>query len=108
MGAPGVEQFLTYLANERNVSSSTQNQALSAILFLYREVLAIDLPWLEGINRPAQSKRIPSMLTREEVARLLAHMDRQTSLIVRLLYGTGMRLMEGMRLASRMWTLIGV
>ncbi len=68
MGSAEVEAFLNMLANERQVSSSTHNQALSAILFLYREVLAVDLPWLNGLNRPAQKKRIPSVLTREEVA----------------------------------------
>lgn len=98
MGATEVEAFLSMLATERRVSASTHNQALSALLFLYREVLAIDLPWLEGINRPAQTKRIPSVLTKEEVAGLLTQMNGQTSLIARLLYGTGMRLMEGMRL----------
>ena len=91
-------QFLTHLATDRKVSASTHNQALSAILFLYREVLAIELPWLNGINRPTQKRRIPSVLTKGEVAGLLAQMDGQTALIARLLYGTGMRLMEGMRL----------
>lgn len=98
MGAPEVEAFLTMLATERRASASTHNQALSALLFLYREVLAVELPWLDGVNRPAQKKRIPSVLTKEEVAGLLAHMDGQIALIARLLYGTGMRLMEGMRL----------
>ena len=98
MGASEVEAFLSMLATERHVSASTHNQALSALLFLYREVLAIDLPWLEGVNRPAQKRRIPSVLTKEEVAALLAYMDGTTALIARLLYGTGMRLMEGMRL----------
>lgn len=98
MGAPEVEAFLTMLATERRVSASTHNQALSALLFLYREVMAVELPWLDGVNRPAQKKRIPSVLTKDEVAGLLAHMEGQVALIVRLLYGTGMRLMEGMRL----------
>ena len=98
MGAPEVEAFLTMLATERRVSASTHNQALSALLFLYREVLSVELPWLDGVNRPAQKKRLPSVLTKDEVAGLLAHMDGQTALIARLLYGTGMRLMEGMRL----------
>jgi integron integrase len=98
MGASEVEAFLTHLANDRKVSASTHNQALSAILFLYREVLAIELPWLNGINRPTQKRRIPSVLTQDEVAGLLAQMDGETALIARLLYGTGMRLMEGMRL----------
>ena len=95
MGASEVEAFLTHLATDCKVSASTHNQALSAILFLYREVLAIELPWLNGINRPTQKRRIPSVLTKDEVAGLLAQMDGQTALIARLLYGTGMRLMEG-------------
>lgn len=98
MGASEVEAFLTHLATDRKVSASTHNQALSAILFLYREVLAIELPWLNGINRPTQKRRIPSVLTKDEVAGLLAQMNGETALIARLLYGTGMRLMEGMRL----------
>ncbi len=98
MGAKQVEAFLTMLATERKVSASTHNQALSAMLFLYREVLEEDLPWLTDINRPAQVRRIPSVLTKDEVAGLLAAMDGVTALLARLLYGTGMRLMEGMRL----------
>jgi integron integrase len=96
--AKGVEAFLTMLATERHVSTSTHNQALSAILFLYREVLDIDLPWLNDIHRPSRRPRIPSVLTKDEVAGILAHMEGVTALLVRLLYGTGMRLMEGMRL----------
>ena len=98
MGMADVEAFLSMLANERKVSASTHNQALSALLFLYREVLNIDLPWLNNIGRPQQAKRIPSVLTKDEVAGLLAQMDGITALLARLLYGTGMRLMEGMRL----------
>ena len=79
-------------------SSDLHNQALSAILFLYREVLAIQLPWLEDIGRPQQKRRIPSVMTRDEVAGLLAQMEGETALLARLLYGTGMRLMEGIRL----------
>ena len=95
---PGVEAFLTMLANERKVSASTHNQALSALLFLYREVLNIDLPWLNDINRPAQKRRIPCVLTKDEVAGVFAHIEGPAALVTRLLYGTGMRLMEGMRL----------
>lgn len=98
LGAPDVEAFLSMLATERKLSASTHNQALSAVLFLYREVLTVDLPWLDNINRPAQKRRIPCVLTKDEVAGLFAHMDGQTALLARLLYGTGMRLMEGMRL----------
>jgi integron integrase len=98
MGAAEVEAFLTMLATARKVSSSTHNQALSALLFLYREVLALDLPWLDGIRRPGYSRRIPSVLTGDEVAGILAHLDGDNALVARLLYGTGMRLMEGLRL----------
>ena len=98
MGAKQVEAFLTMLATERKVSASTHNQALSALLFLYREVLEEDLPWLTDINRPTQVRRIPLVLTKDEVAGLLSEMEGVTALLARLLYGTGMRLMEGMRL----------
>jgi integron integrase len=98
MGAPEVEAFLSMLAAERKVSTSTHNQALSALLFLYREVLAIDLPWMNDIRRPAYHKRIPCVLTKDEVASVLARMEGTTALLAQLLYGTGMRLMEGMRL----------
>lgn len=98
MGAQEVEAFLTMLATERRVSASTHNQALSALLFLYREVLAIDLPWLNGVNRPAQKRRIPSVMTKEEVAALFQFLDPDMRLLAQLLYGTGMRLMEGLRL----------
>ena len=98
MGAKEVEDFLTMLATERKVSASTHNQALSALLFLYREVLGVNLPWLDNINRPTRARRIPSVLTKDEVAGLLAVLEGETALLARLLYGTGMRLMEGMRL----------
>ena len=98
MGVLDVEAFLSMMANERKVSASTHNQALSAILFLYREVLNIDLPWLNNIGRPHQTKRIPTVLTKDEVAGLLVQMEGITALLARLLYGTGMRLMEGIRL----------
>lgn len=98
MGVAEVEAFLTMMATERKASASTHNQALSALLFLYREVLNIDLPWLSNIGRPQQTKRIPSVLTKDEIAGLLAQMDGITALLAKLLYGTGMRLREGMRL----------
>lgn len=98
VGAPEVEAFLTMLANERRVSASTHNQALSALLFLYREVLGIDLPWLDGVSRSAQKRRIPSVLTNEEVSALFQFLDSDMRLPAQLLYGTGMRLMEGLRL----------
>ncbi len=71
-------------ANERKVSASTHNQALSALLFLYREVLGMDLPWFNNIGRPQQTKRIPSVLTKDKVAGLLAQMDGVTALLARL------------------------
>lgn len=101
VGAKQVEGFLTMLATERKVSAATHNQALSALLFLYREVLEIDLPWLADINRPTRTRRIPSVLTKEEVAGLLATMDGVMALLTRLLDGTGMRLMEGRHAFTR-------
>ncbi len=98
LGAKDVEAFLTALASERKVSASTHNQALSAILFLYREVLSVDLPWLAEIGRPTGPKRIPSVLTREEVGRVFEEMDGDTGLAARLLYGAGLRLLECLRL----------
>jgi integron integrase len=98
MGKPEVEAFLTMLATERKVSVSTHRQALSALLFLYREVLAQDLPWLQDIGRPVAARRIPSVLSVPEIERLLGLMDGQPGLLARLLYGTGMRLMEGLAL----------
>lgn len=98
MGAPEVQAFLTMLATERHVSTSTHNQALSAILFLYREVLAVELPWMANLERPVHRRRIPSVLSPDEVARLLRAMPADIQLVARLLYGTGMRLMEALRL----------
>jgi len=98
MAAAEVQAFLTKLATERAVSSSTHNQALSALLFLYREVLGTELPWLDGLQRPSRPKRIPVVLAREEVFALLLHMQEPMRLVARLLYGTGMRLMEALRL----------
>ncbi len=98
MGAAEVEAFLTHLAVVGDVSASTQNQALSALLFLYREVLGVDLPWLTNVTRAKRPQRLPVVLTREEVRAILAEMDGVYGLLARLLYGTGMRLMEVMRL----------
>lgn len=98
MGATEVEAFLSHLATAREVSAGTQNQAMHALLFLYREVLGIDLPWLDGITRAKPSKRVPTVLTQNETRAMLQHVDGLPGLIIRLLYGTGMRLMEGLRL----------
>jgi site-specific recombinase XerD len=72
MGAAEVTAFLNHLAREREVAAATQNQALSALLFLYREVLGQGLPWLDGLERVTKPARVPTVLTRDEVARLLA------------------------------------
>ncbi len=98
MGAAEVEAYLTHLAVNRHVSAGTQNQALSAILFLYKEVLKIELPWLDGIVRARPSSRLPVVLSTEEVSRLLNTMGGTHGLMARLMYGTGMRLMEMIRL----------
>lgn len=98
MGAPEIEQFLTSLAVEQNVSASTQNQALSAILFLYRQVLDVDLPWLENIVRARMPVRVPVVLSHREVQNLLAHLDGRYHLVGQLMYGSGLRLMESLRL----------
>lgn len=98
MGAPAVEAFLSHLATARHVSAGTQNQALAAILFLYRDVLGVDLPWLENVTRAKRSKRLPTVLSQTEAARLLRNVAGTEGLIIRLLYGTGMRLTECLRL----------
>ena len=98
MGAAEVAAFLTHLAVERQVSASTQNQAKSAILYLYKEVLQVPLPWLNEVVQAKAPKRLPVVLTPSEVRDLLMHMQGTTGLIARLLYGTGMRLLEALRL----------
>jgi len=98
MGAPEVEAFLSRLAVERSVSASTQNQAKSALLFLYKEVLGIQLPWLDNVTQAKVPKRLPTVLTREEVQSVLARLDGTVWLIASLLYGSGMRIMECLRL----------
>jgi len=98
MGAIEVRQFLEYLAVKRNVAASTQNQALNALVFLYHQVLELDLGNIGNVVRAKRSQRLPTVLTREEVTRLLNAADGTYRLIARLLYGTGMRLLEGLRL----------
>jgi integron integrase len=98
MGAGEVEAFLSHLANEGNVAAATHQQALSALLFLYKEVLGVALPWLDEIGRPKKPQRLPTVLSAGEVQRLLAHLDGTHGLTARLIYGTGMRLMECVRL----------
>lgn len=98
MGADEVTRFLTDLAVRGNVAAATQNQALNAILFLYRAVLKIDLPWMDGIERAKKPSRLPVVFTRAEVKRVLAQLDGTTWLMASLIYGSGMRLMECVRL----------
>jgi len=98
MGAPEIEAFLSMLANQRDVAASTQNQALSALLFLYKQVLGVDLPWLDGITRAKKPARLPVVLSQAEVGAVLGNTKGVNGLIIRMLYGTGMRLMDGLRL----------
>ncbi len=98
MGGPEVESFLSHLATEGRVAPSTQNQALAALLFLYREVLQKDLPWMDGVVRAKRTAHVPVVLTENEVRALLAQLDGTRWLAASLLYATGMRLLEGLRL----------
>lgn len=98
MGAAEVEDFLTHLAVERNVSASTQNQAKSALLFLYKEVLEMELPWLDNVTQAKAPKRMPVVLNKQEVQTLLTRLDGTMWLIGSLLYGSGLRVMECLRL----------
>jgi len=98
LGEAEVTAFLNHLAAERRVAAATQNQALSAILFLYREVLGRELAWLDGVQRPTRPPRLPVVLTRAEVERLLAQLTGTRWLIASLLYGAGLRVMECLRL----------
>jgi len=98
MGGAEVEAFLSYLAVKGKVSASTQNQAKSAILFLYRHVLEADLPWLEGVVQAKQPERLPVVLTETEVRRVMSKLRGSHWLLASLLYGAGMRLMEALRL----------
>jgi len=98
MGEQEITAFLTRLAVDKNVAALTQNQALSAILFLYKEVLKQELGWLDNVIRAKRSVRVPEVLSPDQVRRLLGQLDGVHQLVARLLYGTGMRLMEGIRL----------
>jgi len=98
LGGPEVTAFLNYLARERKVAAATQNQALSALLFLYKEVLGQPLPWLEDLERAKRPARLPSVLTRDEVQRLLGQMQGVKWLMASLLYGAGLRLRECLKL----------
>jgi len=98
MGEAEITEFLTHLAVQGGVAASTQNQALSALLFLYREVLKVELPWVASFTPAKRPVRLPVVLTREEVQRLFAAMEGTMLVIAQLLYGGGLRLLEGLRL----------
>lgn len=98
MGGPEVTAFLTWLAEAKRVSPSTQTQALSALLFLYRHVLGFDLPWMTEIVRAPARTRLPVVLTRAEVKAVIRRLDGVERLVAMLLYGSGLRLLEALRL----------
>jgi integron integrase len=98
MAAPEISEFLTHLARIGNVSASTQNQALSALLFLYQQVLKQEVGWITEVERARRPKRIPVVLTRDEVYKIFAHLHGMSRLMAGLLYGSGLRLMECVRL----------
>jgi integron integrase len=98
MGIKEVEQFLTHLAVEGNVTASTQNQALCAIIFLYKEVLGIELGWLHDVERAKKPEKLPVVFSRQEVKAIMAQLDGINWLMAQLLYGAGLRLMECVRL----------
>jgi site-specific recombinase XerD len=98
LGAADVEAFLSDLAVKGRVAASTQNQAMQAVLFLYREVLGLELPWLHNITRASRPKRLPAVLTQAQVRVLLSHLEGMPWLVANLLYGSGLRLKEALRL----------
>ena len=98
MGVKEVEQFLSDLAVNRHVAVSTQNQALSAILFLYQEVLRQEIGWLDNVVRAKKPKGLPVILSREEVKAVLNGLSGAKRIMAHLLYGSGLRLMECLRL----------
>ncbi len=104
MGAEEVTAFLNHLARDREVAAATQNQALSALLFLYKEALETPLPWLDALERAKRPARMPTVLTAGEVKKLLACMEGTKWLMASLLYGAGLRLRECLKLRVKMWT----
>ena len=101
MGEAEITAFLSSLATERHVAASTQNQALAALLYLYNEVLQRPLTWMDGFARAKQPARVPVVLTRDEVRRVLAVMDGPPRMVAQLLYGSGLRLMEACTLRAK-------
>ena len=98
MGAAEISAFLTHLARIGNVAAATQNQALSALLFLYQQVINQEVGWIDQVHRAKRSKRIPTVLTRDEVHKIFAHLHGMPRIMAGLLYGSGLRLMECVRL----------
>ena len=98
MGEREITAFLSHLAVNKHVSPSTQNQALSALLFLYKKVLNVNLEWLDDVVRAKRPRRLPVVLTKAEVTNILSLIRGTKGLVARLLYGSGVRLMEGLRL----------
>jgi site-specific recombinase XerD len=98
MGIAEVEQFLTHLAVNGQLSASTQNQAKCTLLFLYKEALAVELPWLDNVEQTKTTKRLPVVLNRDEIQAILLRLTGTQWLIVSLLYGTVMQIMEGLRM----------
>jgi integron integrase len=98
MGAPEVEAFLTWLADEKQVATATHKQALSALLFLYTKVLQVNTDWIKDLERPRVRRRLPVVLSRDEVAAVLRGLTGEHGLLARLLYGTGMRINEALQL----------
>lgn len=98
MGGPQVEAFLSWLSTERGVSVSTHRQALSALLFLYQQVLGQQLPWMDAIGRPQRKPRLPVVLSPGEVAAVLTLLEGTHRVLAQLLYGTGMRIAEALQL----------
>ena len=101
MGEPEVTRFLTALAVERRVSASTQNQALAAILFLYRVVLGRELVWMDDVVRAKRPTRLPVVLSQDEVRAVLAELSGPPLLVATLLYGAGLRVLEALRLRCK-------
>src|SRR6266446_4016242 len=100
MGAEEVKAFLTHLATQMNVAASTQNQAFSALLFLYQEVLKQRLPWIDDIVRAKRPAKVPVVFTQEEARTVLSKMNGTPRLMAHLLYGSGLRVMECVRLRN--------
>jgi len=101
LGERDISAFLTHLAVEKHVSASTQNQALASILFLYKVVLERELDWLDDVVRAKRTQRLPTVLSRQEVAALFAHLAGIHRLMAQLMYGTGMRLMDCIQLRAK-------